>query len=334
MLPEVGEHTRKGQSEEMRVAMVGRRNAGKSTFINSLAGEERVITSEIAGTTRDAVDVRFEMDGRTCVAIDTAGVRKRTKFADRVEYWAFDRCQRSIRRADVVLLLIDAAENITGIDKRLGSQIADEYKPCIIVVNKWDLAKGRKNRHGQAITTDDYRKYIEKELPGLSTCPIVFCSAIKGENLRPVIEVAFDMHEQARERLSTGTLNRIFKEIIGKRGPSSRLGTQAKVYYASQVAAVPPTIVLQVNKPELFTDHYQRYLLNRLREITPFQEVPIRLIFRARRRSDLNEMMHRGRQKAAAEAHKARHANDPKEPALDEADFIEAPDDSEFDGED
>jgi len=141
-------------------------------------------------------------------------------------------------------------------------------------------------------------------------------------------------HEQARERLSTGTLNRIFKEIIGKRGPSSRLGTQAKVYYASQVAAVPPTIVLQVNKPELFTDHYQRYLLNRLREITPFQEVPIRLIFRARRRSDLNEMMHRGRQKAAAEAHKARHANDPKEPALDEADFIEAPDDSEFDGED
>lgn len=298
--PEADELSKARLAGEMRVALVGRRNAGKSTFINALAGEERVITSEIAGTTRDAIDVRFEIEGRTCVAIDTAGVRKRTKFADRVEHWAFDRCQQSVKRADVALLLVDATENITGIDKRLGAFISGEFKPCIIVVNKWDLVEGRKNRKGQVVTTDDYRDYIEKEMPGLSTSPIVFTSAISGDNLRPVIEVAFELHEQARVRMSTGKLNRVMKQIIETRGPSSRLGTQAKVYYASQVSVTPPTIVLQVNKPDLFTDHYQRYLLNRIRELTPFAEVPVRLIFRSRQRADLESMKFEGKRKAHA----------------------------------
>ncbi len=324
--PEDDKIARNKLAGEMRVAIIGRRNAGKSTFINSLAGEERVITSEIAGTTRDAIDVRFEIDGKTCVAIDTAGVRKRTKFADRVEYWAFDRCQQSIKRADVTVLLIDATVNITGIDKRLGSFVAGEFKPCILVVNKWDLVKGRKNRQGQVITSDDYRKYIEKEMPGLATSPIVFTSAISGDNLRPVISVAFELHEQARVRMSTGVLNRVMKEIIDTRGPSSKLGTQAKVYYASQVATAPPTIILLVNKPELFTEHYQRYLLNRIRELTPFLEVPVRLIFRSRRRADLEEMKHEGRRKESEAKEKEKRANEPEAEVL-----IQPIEDGDFD---
>jgi GTP-binding protein len=292
-------------AEEMRLALIGRRNAGKSTFITALAGEERVITSEIAGTTRDAIDVRFEMDGRACVAIDTAGVRKRGKFADRVEHWAFDRCQQAVRRADVALLIIDATQNVTAIDKRLGAFVAQEFKPCIIVVNKWDLAEGRKNRKGQPISTRDYQTYIEKELTGLSMCPIVFTSAIEGRNIKAIIDVAHELHEQASVRMPTGQLNRTMKEIIEQRGPSSRLGTQAKVYYATQVTTNPPTIVLQVNKPELFGDQYQRFLLNRLRELTPFEEVPIRLFFRARKREDLKEMMHKGRVRAASSGERA-----------------------------
>ena len=288
----------------MKIALVGRRNAGKSTFVNALAGEERVIVSEIAGTTRDAIDVRFEMEGRTCIAIDTAGVRKRTKFADSVEWFAFHRCKLAIARADVVLLLIDATQKITGIDKRLGSQIIEQHKPCVIVVTKWDLAEGRKGAKGRPVTLDDYRQYIEKELIGLSFCPIVFTAAAEGKGLDATIDVAFDLFEQSRERISTGKLNQIIKTVLTERGPSTRLGAQAKIYFASQVAVEPPTIVFAVNKPDLFTDLYQRYLLNRFREATPFKEIPIRFIFRPRRRADLDDLLS-GRHKAMKEAERA-----------------------------
>ena len=291
MLPELSPEEREEASPVMKLALVGRRNAGKSTFVNALAGEERCIVSEIAGTTRDAIDVRFEIDGRTCMAIDTAGVRKKTRFADQVEWFAFHRCKLAIGRADVVLFLIDATENVTGIDKRLGAQIAEQYKPCVIVVNKWDLTEGRKNRKGKPITPQDYQEYIEKELPGLSYAPIVFTSAEHGEGLTDTVNVAFDLFEQARERVSTGKLNNLIKAILSERGPSTRLGSQAKVYFASQVAVEPPTIVFAVNKPDLFTDTYQRYFLNRFRETLPFSEIPIRLIFRPRRRADLNELL-------------------------------------------
>lgn len=291
---------------EMRIALVGRRNAGKSSFINALAGEERVIVSEIAGTTRDAVDVRFEIDGRALVAIDTAGVRKRTKFADAIEHFANMRMNASIDRADVTLLLIDATENISGVDKRLGRQIADAFKPCVIVVTKWDLAAGRKGANGKPITVEDYRKYIEEELPGQRYAPILFTSSEEKVGLRETAAVAFDLLDQARTRMPTAEVNRVIRGILEGRGPSSRLGTLAKIFYVSQVTVQPPTIVMIVNKPELFFGQYEKYLLNRLHELTPFTEVPIRLIFRERKRADINDLLsgkHRGeqRRKRAAE---------------------------------
>ncbi|MCB9838020.1 MAG: ribosome biogenesis GTPase Der [Phycisphaeraceae bacterium] len=276
---------------EMKIAIVGKRNAGKSTYVNALAGEDRVITSEIAGTTRDAIDVRFELDGRSLVAIDTAGLRKRKSMPGRIEWWAQERALASVARADVTLLMIDATEPISRVDKNLGAEISERFKPCVIVVNKWDLAEGRPNKHGRPVNTGDYAAYIEKELRGLTHAPIVFTSALTGEGIRRAIDIAFLLRRQSHERVGTGRLNRIFKDMVTMRGPSSRLGTQAKVLYATQVAVAPPTIVVVVNHAELFTPEYQRYMLNRLAEQTPFNEIPVRLIIRDRKRADLDDLI-------------------------------------------
>lgn len=290
MIPEVTREEAAQAYPEMRMALVGRRNAGKSSFVNALAGEQRCIVSEIAGTTRDSIDVRFEIDGRVAVAIDTAGVRKRTKFADAVEYWAFHRCLLAVARADVVLLLLDATQEISGIDKRLGARVLAEHKPCVIVVTKWDLVAGRKNRKGVIVTTEDYGEYIAKELRGMSICPIVFTSSVKSTGLRESVEVAFELFEQARQRVPTAKLNDMVRTLLEQRGPSSKLGTKAKILYVSQVGVLPPTIVLIVNHADLFTDQYKRYLLNHLQEELGFPEVPVRLIIRERQRVALSEL--------------------------------------------
>lgn len=289
----------KAARPEMKMALVGRRNAGKSSLVNALAGEERCIVSEIAGTTRDAIDVRFELDGHVALAIDTAGVRRRTKFADAVEYWAFDRCLLAISRADVVLLLLDATQEITGIDKRLGARVLTEHKPCVVVVTKWDLAKGRKNRKGQVVTPEDYAQYIAEELPGMSYCPVVFTSSVTRQGLREMVNIARELYDQAQQRVPTSRLNDLLRGILAERGPSSKLGTKAKILYVTQVSVLPPTIVMVVNKPEMFTPAYQRYLHNRLHENLPFEEVPIRLLIRERDRMGLSALMRRGEAGAA-----------------------------------
>jgi len=268
----------------MRLAIVGKRNAGKSTLVNTLAREERVIVSEIAGTTRDAVDVRFEMDGRTLVAIDTAGLRKRARLPNRVEWFAQQRAVQSIDRADVALLMLDATQRVSKVEKTLSSQIAERYKPCVIVVNKWDLAEGRPGRTGRAVTAEHYRGYLAEALPGVARAPIAFVSALQGTGVREAVAVAFDLFEQGRQRVPTSRLNDVFEAILAQRGPTSRLGRQAKILYVAQVATSPPTIVLKVNDERLFTPQYERYLLNRLAEMTPFEEVPVRLLIRGRER--------------------------------------------------
>lgn len=274
----------KAPPADMKLAIVGKRNAGKSTLVNTLAGQKRVITSEIAGTTRDAVDVRFEMDGRSFVAIDTAGLRRKKSFADRIEWFAFDRLARSIERADVCLLLIDATEPVSQVDQQLGSMITKAYKPCVIVVNKWDLVEGRPDARGRPVTPEAYEEYLRKELKGLAYAPISFISAAEGTNIRETIDLAFQLREQALQRVTTGKLNRLVRQIFEMRGPPSKLGTFAKLYYAAQVKVAPPTIGLVVNRPDLFDPAYERFLINRFREELPFPEVPIRLIIKGRKR--------------------------------------------------
>jgi GTP-binding protein len=261
----------------MRIAVVGKRNAGKSTFINALAGEERVIVSETPGTTRDSIDVRFEKDGRTLVAIDTAGVRKKSKIADDIEFYAFTRATRSVRQADVVLFLIDATVPVGQVDKHLGRLIAEEYRPCILVVSKWDQAKGQ-------ASTDDYGEYLSKLLPELSYAPVAFTSAVTGRNVYSTVDLAAELFKQSQLRVGTGQLNQALQEAVAGVKPPRKRGRKAlKFFYATQVSTRPPTIVVFVNGTNLVTGSYERFLLNRLRESLPFDEIPIRLVFRARR---------------------------------------------------
>jgi len=259
----------------MKLAIVGRRNVGKSSFVNRLAGEERVIASELPGTTRDAVDVQFQMAGKTFVAIDTAGLRKRRKLDGTLDFYGYSRAQRSVRRADVVLLMLDAASEVAELDKRIGQYIAAQHRPCIIAVNKWDLAEN--------VLTDDFTHYLGSRLRVLHYAPIAYLSAKTGRGVRQSVRLALDLFDQARQRVGTGVLNRAMRAALSKRLPPSRRNIAPKIYYATQTSVSPPTLDIFVNEPRLFDRNYQRYLENQLRASLPFREVPIRLFFHKHR---------------------------------------------------
>ncbi len=259
----------------MKLAIVGKRNAGKSTLVNHLAGEERMIVSEIPGTTRDAVDVSFERDGRRFIAIDTAGVRKKSSMDD-IDFYSYTRAVRSVRRADVVMLLIDSMVPVAEVDLKLARTVLDEYKPVVITINKWDLAQ-------DLTTSGEYGEYLTRVIPALRFAPVTFITATDGKNADAAVEVALSLHRQANTRLTTGRLNAALQKILALRGPSAKHGTkQVKIYYATQIAVSPPTIVMFCNNPSLVREEYRRFMENRLRELTPFTEVPIRLWFRPR----------------------------------------------------
>jgi GTPase len=257
------------------IALVGKRNAGKSTMVNALAGEQRVIVSEIAGTTRDSVDVRFEINGKTFTAIDTAGVRKTKSLDGDIEYYSMHRSLRSVRRADVCLLLIDSSLRISQVDKKLVNEILEHHRPTVIVVNKWDLAE-------KTSTQEEYVEYLDKQLQGLSFAPIVFTTASEGKGMREAVAMAMNLYEQARHRVTTSELNNVVQAVMAQGAPRSKLGKQPKIYYATQVDADPPTIALFVNVPDLFTTNYIRFFINRLREELPYAEVPIKVLVRGR----------------------------------------------------
>jgi GTPase len=259
----------------MKVAVVGRQNVGKSTFVNALAHEERVIVSEIPGTTRDAVDVRFEKDGRTFVVIDTAGVKKRTSIKDSIEFYSRTRTSEAIKRADVVLLLIDASAEITKVDKQIGDEIATEAKPCVIVANKWDLSGGK-------VATGAWAEYATDRLRGLVYAPISFTTAQDGKNVQATIDLAQQLFKQASVRVGTGELNRALERIRDQHLPAVRGAKPPRIYYATQVGTGPPTFVLFVNDPALFPNDFRRSLENRFREYLPFDEIPVRIFFRRR----------------------------------------------------
>jgi GTPase len=271
---------------DLQVAIIGKRNSGKSTLVNQLAGEPRVIVSEIAGTTRDAIDVRFEMDGRSIIAIDTAGLRRKRSFQNMIDHFAFDRVQRAVDRADVILLMIDASEKISQVDEQLAMLAQKAFKPIIIMVNKWDIVAGKPDRKGKPVTTKTFEAYLRAELKGLWFAPISFISGETGLNIRPSIDLAFELRQQSAERVTTGRLNRIVRVIMDSRAPTDIKGTFAKVFYVAQTGVEPPTITMVVNHPDLFTPNYIRFLMNRFREQLPFSEVPMRIVIRARRQRE------------------------------------------------
>lgn len=263
----------------LKLAIVGRRNTGKSTFINCLAQSERMIVSEVAGTTRDSVDVRFERDGKAFIAIDTAGVRNKGRIQNDVEFYSLARAERSIRRADVVLLFLDAQKKISKVDKQLAAYILEQHKPAIFVANKWDLLQAH-------IPTGKFGDYVRAVFPMLEYVPIAFITAKNGKNVQAVLNLAQTMHKQSGARINTGDLNRVLRQALTQQEPPRRQNRRPKIFYATQVATNPPTIVLFTNGPDLFDNPYRRYLEKVFRDHLPFNDIPIKLYLRAKNRED------------------------------------------------
>jgi len=279
-IPDVGQVTAEEQSPaEMKVAIVGRRNVGKSTFVNTLSQSDRMIVSEVAGTTRDSVDVRFELDGKAFVAIDTPGLRRRVSVKTDIDYYSTHRAERSIRYADVALMFFDASKQISKVDKQLVRYITQEFKPCIFVVNKWDLY------HDQ-MPTDRWATYLRETFPMMTHVPVAFITGQTGKNVKTLLNHAQMLFKQSHSRMATGELNRILKEIIDYNPPPLYKNRKPKVYYATQVGTHPPTFVLMVNMPKAFSPTYQRYLISSFRDVVPFPEVPIKLYLKKRESSD------------------------------------------------
>ena len=263
----------------MKVAIVGRRNVGKSTFVNTLARAERVIVSEVPGTTRDSVDVMFELDGHKFMAIDTPGLRRSKSIRTDIDWYGAHRAHRSVRRADVVLLFLDCKETMSKVDKQLAHYIADEFKPCIFVVNKWDQLAGQ-------IPTERWVRYLREHFPTMAYCPIAFVTGQTGKNVKALLNHAQMLFKQAKERISTSMLNKLVKAAMERHEPALYQMKRPKIYYATQVSSEPPTIVLVCNNAQGFTGPYRRYLLGFLRDHLPFGEIPIKLYLQPRKRDD------------------------------------------------
>jgi len=262
----------------LKVAIVGRRNTGKSTFINCLAQSERMIVSEVPGTTRDSVDVRFERDNRVFIAIDTAGVRRKSSLGSDVEFYSMARAERSIRRADVVLMFLDPRVRISKVDKQLAEYVLEQHKPAIFVVNKWDLMT--------PMPTGRMANYIRGTFPNLDFVPVAFITAKTNKNVHALLNLAQNLHKQAAQRVSTADLNVVLREALEDSPPPMRQNRRAKIFYGTQVSASPPTIVLFTNGPELLDNTYQRYLIRVFRDNLPFSDVPIKLYLRQKRREE------------------------------------------------
>ena len=259
---------------EMKVAIVGRRNVGKSTFVNALAKEERVIASPVAGTTRDSIDVRFEVDGHSFLAIDTPGLRRTKSRKSDIDFYSTHRAERSIRRADVVLMLFDATEPVGKVDKQLVDLIVEQQKPVLFVVNKWDLYAGDVER-------SEWAQYLRDTFRTMPWAPIAFVTAKTGRNVKAAIDTTQRLFRQSQARVATAALNTMIHAATqATRPPSDRRGRPVRIYFATQVDTAPPTIVLSTSSPESITAPYKRYLLSSLRKNAPFTEVPIKILVR------------------------------------------------------
>jgi GTP-binding protein len=258
----------------LRVAIVGRPNVGKSSLLNRLLGEERVIVSPQAGTTRDPIDVRLSYQGQEVVLVDTAGIRRRGRVAPGIEKYSVLRAMRAVERADVVALLVDATEGVTAQDTHVAGVIEEHGTGAILAVNKWDLVE--KDTH----TVEAYTGEVREALKFLPYAPVLFISALTGQRVAKVLDKAIEIQAVRNVRVPTGELNRFVAEIQGIHNRPSRYGRPLKIRYATQAAVAPPRFVFFVNDPELVHFSYQRFIENRLRERFGFEGTAIRMAFR------------------------------------------------------
>jgi GTPase len=262
--------------DSIKIAIVGKPNAGKSSLLNKLAGEERSIVSPIAGTTRDAVDSKLEYEDIPLTLIDTAGIRKRGKIDPGVERYSVVRAKKAIERADVALLMVDAETGITAQDLHIAGFILDEWKSTVVLVNKWDaIAK-------DSYTMNYYTEKILHELNFMPYVPLLFISATTGQRVDKVLPLALKVQEARLTRISTSQLNKILRDALDAHPAPSQAGRQLKIYYATQVRSDPPTFLVYVNDPKLMHFSYKRFLENRIRDAHEFLGTPIRIVLKGK----------------------------------------------------
>lgn len=268
------------EDNTIKIAIVGRPNAGKSSIVNSLLGEKRVIVSDISGTTRDSIDSRLTYNNREFVIIDTAGIRKKSKVDYGVEKFAVDRAIRSIRDCDVAVLVIDAVESEKGIsdqDKRIASIINEAGKGMIIAINKWDLIEDKKSN-----TINKFDKMVSNELPFLSYIPKLYISAVTHQRLNQIFTKTEEVYAECKKRVSTGLLNKVVNEAYALNPPQTIRNKKLKILYSTQASTHPPMFVLFANDENLLKEHYKRYLENKLREAFGFTGTSIRISVRTK----------------------------------------------------
>lgn len=263
--------------EPIKIAIVGKPNAGKSSITNSLIGEDRVIVSAVAGTTRDTIDNEICVNGDNFIIVDTAGIRKKAKVEYGIEKFAVARAIKAVRKSDVTLLVIDALEGLTDQDKKIAEMTIDEGKALIILINKWDLVE-EKTEH----TLNKFIDKIRADAPFLNFAPILSISALTKQRLTKIFPMVKEAHMYANKRISTSILNRIVLEAFGLNPPTSMKGKRVKCYYATQASVAPPTFIIFINDLKLLQDSYKRYLEKKLREAFGFYATPLRIIARER----------------------------------------------------
>jgi GTPase len=270
-----GAETGEEVSQGIRVAIVGRPNTGKSSIVNRLLGTERMIVSDIPGTTRDAIDSTIEYEGKTFTLIDTAGLRKKARISLKVEEYSVSSALRSIERADVVNLIIDGKEGVGHQDATIAHLVVSTGKGLGIIVNKRDLMD-------TTVRENDYRKIVRERLPHADFAPVIFTSAMTGKNIEQILKIDSTIYQQAIRKIPTPKLNRAFEEFARRLTPPMAEGKQVKIFYVSQLKSTPPTFILFSNYPDRIPEHYKRYLENALREKYGFHGAPIRLLLRKR----------------------------------------------------
>ena len=277
--PSTEDETR--DEDEIRIAVIGRPNVGKSSLVNAMLGEERVIVSDVPGTTRDAIDTHFFADGTKFTLIDTAGMRRKSKIDEPVERYSVIRSLRAIDRADVVLMLIEAPVGVTEQDKKIAGYAHDSGKGCVIVVNKWDIFPNKHDRSTNRFTDD-----LRERLGFLQYAPVVYVSALTGQRVDRVTELVKFVAEQQSMRIQTSVLNELIRDAVAVNPPPSKKGKSAKIFFVTQADICPPRFILFVNEPELMHFSYLRFIENRLRESFGFEGTPLKFAVRKHKQTD------------------------------------------------
>lgn len=259
--------------EGLKIAVLGRPNAGKSSFVNKILNKDRSIVSDIAGTTRDSIDSQFRYNSKPYTIIDTAGIRKKSKLEDNIEYYSVLRAVKAIDRADVCILMLDSTELVTEQDKRVAGLIFEAKKPIIIAINKWDLVEKDNN------TVKEFTEKVKAEMPFLDYAPIVTISALTGTRTLDVISQVEIINEEYNKKISTGILNQVLADMVAQNPVPTRKGRAVKINYATQVSVAPPKFVFFSNNPELVHFSYKRYIENKLREYFGYEGCPIDIVF-------------------------------------------------------